>query len=181
MAHEALEGIERIERVVSDLRRLSAAQSEGRSTVDLHEVVRDAVRLARLRRGPNVPVSVSLSNEHPLVYGSIQLLVQCLLNLLVNALEAVEPLPQPEIRVESIVGPDAVLIRVTDNGPGVSDAMRDRLFSPFTTSRDGSRGLGLAIARDVAADHGGTLSCERSANGMGACFVLSIPVDSTCI
>jgi signal transduction histidine kinase len=181
VAVEALEGIQRIERVVSDMRRLSAAQTDGAATVDMHEVVRDAVRLARLRRGPDVPLSVSLSNERPVVYGSSQLLVQCVLNLLVNALEAVEPLPQPEIRVESIVTPDAVSVCVSDNGPGVSEAMRERIFSPFVTSREGSRGLGLTIARDVASDHGGSLRCEQPQGPMGACFVLRVPVESACI
>jgi signal transduction histidine kinase len=64
---------------------------------------------------------------------------------------------------------------VSDNGPGIDPAVADRLFEPFVTtrSRDESSGLGLAVARQIAEQHGGTLT--RESVDTGACFALRLP------
>lgn len=174
LARDAFEGIDRIERAIADMRRLSSAPSQGLAYVDLNELVREAVRLAELRGAGGVRLETVLAESLPPVQGSPQLLVQALLNLLVNAQQAVEGRPG-RVRVETRSEADAVWIDVADDGPGVAPEHRSRIFEPFYTTRceRGARGLGLSIAGDVARDHGGEIRLEEAAQG--ALFRVRIP------
>lgn len=109
------------------------------------------------------------------VQGSANLLLQAMLNLIVNAEQALAGRPGGTIRVELALPPGFVVVRVSDNGPGVDPALAERLFEPFTTSRsrDESSGLGLAVARQIAELHGGTLTLEHA--DAGACFAMRLP------
>jgi signal transduction histidine kinase len=120
---------------------------------------------------------------HPLpaVSGHRDALVQVLVNLAKNALEAVtlpraagDPPPSVILRVEAADG--RVLFSVEDNGPGLTDAQTARVFDPFysTKTAQGGTGLGLAIARDIIQAHGGTLTVT-SAGERGARFTVSLP------
>jgi len=175
LARDALDGIDRIERAIADVRRLSAAPTEGLARVDPNEIVREAVRLAELRGAGAIRVETDLAPTLPTVQGSPQLLVQALLNLLVNAQQAVEGRADGRVRVATGVAAGAVWIDVADDGPGVAPEHATRIFEPFYTSRSerGARGLGLSIAGDVARDHGGELRLE--ATERGALFRLRLP------
>jgi two-component system NtrC family sensor kinase len=109
------------------------------------------------------------------VQGFGNLLLQVVLNLIVNAEQALAGQQGGTIRVEVELPPGFVVVRVSDNGPGVDPAVAERLFEPFTTtrSRDESSGLGLAVARQSAEQHGGTLTLEKT--DTGACFALRLP------
>ncbi len=106
-----------------------------------------------------------------------QLLKQVLVNLVENAvLSAREAGRSPvEVEVATVLVPGAVEIRVDDNGPGVPDDMRERVFEPYQTTRAQGTGLGLAIVKKVVLDHGGEVRVERSPKG-GARFVVRLPI-----
>jgi two-component system sensor histidine kinase FlrB len=96
-----------------------------------------------------------------------------LANLVENALDVIGP--TADVVIEAADDPDAgVELRVSDNGPGVDTADRERIFEPFYSARAGGTGLGLAVARGVALAHGGTLRCEACERG--ALFVMTLPV-----
>ncbi|MEY4250189.1 MAG: hypothetical protein RJA87_1822 [Pseudomonadota bacterium] len=102
-----------------------------------------------------------------------------LLNLLRNAREAIESAPKPEgggrVRVTLERDGTALVIHLVDNGPGVPERLRSRLFQPFAGSgRSGSTGLGLAIARELAQAHGGDLRLVQSGDE-GSVFELRLP------
>lgn len=99
-------------------------------------------------------------------------LEQVVLNLLQNAIEALEGVADPIIAVSVEVKGRKVAIRVTDNGPGVAPAVRQRLFTPFTTDKPDGLGLGLVISRDIVAAFGGELTLE--AGDGGARFVIRL-------
>jgi two-component system C4-dicarboxylate transport sensor histidine kinase DctB len=99
-------------------------------------------------------------------------LEQVVLNLLQNAIEAVQGGKAPRITVSVETQGQTVIVRVADNGPGLSDAVRDRLFTPFTTDKPDGMGLGLVISRDIVAGFGGELSHEPSKTG--AVFAVSL-------
>jgi two-component system C4-dicarboxylate transport sensor histidine kinase DctB len=103
-------------------------------------------------------------------------LEQVLVNLLQNALEALQDRPTPliRIRVEREDTDGAVTIRICDNGPGVAPAQLAQLFMPFSTSKPLGLGLGLVICKDLLAEYGATLRHERSESG-GASFVVLFP------
>lgn len=176
LARDALDGIDRIERAIADVRRLSSAPSEGLAYVDANELVREAVRLAELRGAGASRVETDLAPTLPAVQGSPQLLVQALLNLLLNAQQAVEGRAGAHVRVATRAGGDAVWVDVADDGPGVSREHAARIFEPFYTTRSdrGARGLGLSIAGDIARDHGGEVRLEEAQRG--ALFRLRLPV-----
>jgi signal transduction histidine kinase len=105
--------------------------------------------------------------------------LQVVLNLLVNARQALGDKPGASIHLETRAGAREVELEVRDNGPGIPEAVMDRVFDPFFTTRgpDEGTGLGLAIAYDIAREHGGVLEVS-SRPGQGASFVLRLPVHS---
>ena len=109
------------------------------------------------------------------VNGHANLLMQAVLNLIVNAEQSLAGQQDGTIRIEMELPPGWVVLRVVDNGSGVDQSIVDRLFAPFVTtrSRDDSSGLGLYVARQIAEQHGGTLTLESAR--AGACFVLRLP------
>jgi signal transduction histidine kinase len=109
------------------------------------------------------------------VNGHANLLLQAVLNLIVNAEQALAAQREGTIRVEMELPAGWVVLRVSDNGSGVDPAIADRLFLPFATTRprNESSGLGLFVARHIAEQHGGTLTLENAS--AGACFELRIP------
>ncbi|GAB4212647.1 MAG: hypothetical protein Fur007_05350 [Rhodoferax sp.] len=111
------------------------------------------------------------------VQGEPKLLRRALRNLLENARRHAASAPQVAL---ARVG-QQVEVRVCDQGPGVPEALRERIFEPFyrlpgATERDGGVGLGLALVRSIAQRHGGHVHCEANPGG-GACFVLTVPAD----
>ena len=109
------------------------------------------------------------------VHGHASLLMQAILNLIVNAEESLAGQQGGTIRIEMELPAGWVVLRVVDNGGGIEEAIVDQLFEPFMTtrSRDESSGLGLCVARQIAEQHGGTLTMEPSA--AGASFALRLP------
>ena len=99
-------------------------------------------------------------------------LEQVVLNLLQNAIQALEGVPAPTLEIAVSVRANKVTIKVSDNGPGVSPEVADRLFTPFTTDKRDGLGLGLVISRDIVAGFGGELSHTPSARG--AVFKISL-------
>ncbi len=127
------------------------------------------------------PLDVVAARSLPAVSGHRDALVQVLVNLAKNALEAVtlpraeaDPPPSVILRVGAADG--RVVFSVEDNGPGLTDAQAARVFDPFysTKTAQGGTGLGLAIARDIIQAHGGTLTVT-SAGERGARFTVSLP------
>ena len=177
IAAETLDGIHRIERIVSGMRRLSTPRGEPVSRVDLNEVARDAVRLANLHRDTRVTVVLDLWQEPVWVEGSARRLVQAVLNVVLNAHQALERGCDGRIAISTRADGDQALLEVTDNGPGIAPELQERIFDPFFTTKspDKGTGLGLAIAFDIARDHGGLLDV-RSGPGEGATFALRLQV-----
>ena len=92
-------------------------------------------------------------------------LEQVVLNLLQNAVEALDGVAAPVIEIAVSVRGSKVTVKVADNGPGVSAEVRDRLFTPFTTDKRDGLGLGLVISRDIVAGFGGELVHAPSTTG----------------
>jgi signal transduction histidine kinase len=171
---EAIEGVERIGRLVRRLRRF--ARGEGVATpygpVDLREVAEKACALS----GVGLPGGAIRRVLHPvpLVPGNEDELVQIAVNLLVNAIQASGGRPEIEVEVRSARG--GVTLAVRDRGEGIPAAALPRLFDPFFTTKPPGQGtgLGLSLSFDLARQHGGTLEGANRPGG-GAEFELWIP------
>jgi signal transduction histidine kinase len=117
--------------------------------------------------------TIALEGEEVAVWADAGALRRALLNLLRNALEAS---PQGgQVRLSAVRRGERVALLVQDDGPGVSEAARERLFTPFFTTKEKGLGLGLALARRIALAHGGAARLEPSAKG--ARFALELPAE----
>jgi signal transduction histidine kinase len=110
--------------------------------------------------------------------GDADKLRRVILNLLANALDALEEaeVPQPHIEIEAgenLAG-NEVWVRVRDNGPGMDAERLQRIFSPFYTSKETGTGLGLAVSKKVVDAHGGSIEAH-SEPGAGTSFLLTLP------
>lgn len=173
---EVAEQSRRAAEIVRSLRRTVRQADSERGPVDLNNVVRDVVRLLDWRaRRAGAGVSLDLAPEPlPPTYGDRVQLEQVLVNLLQNAIEAVEAVTGPRqvtIRTERAAG--AVAVRVRDTGPGIGDPAK--VFERFYTTKPDGMGLGLAISRSIVQAHGGELTAAPPPEG-GAEFTCVLPV-----
>jgi signal transduction histidine kinase len=176
---ECLAGVDRIAAIVAATRRLSRQPDPGRALVDLNRVCEEALGLVAFGDGRGIAVETHFERELPAVRGSADQLGQAILNLLINAQQAVRALEHGRVRVATRAVAGAVEVSVHDNGAGVAPENRERIFDPFFTTKgpDEGTGLGLAIAHEVARFHEGTLEVAASELG-GARFSLRLPLDA---
>jgi signal transduction histidine kinase len=149
---------------------------------DLNEIVRDACLLLRATaRRREVQFEEDLAVDLPEVVVDRQGMAQVLLNLMTNALDAVEGRPQPRVRVRTRRAESAqeraVELCVEDNGSGITADLLPHIFEPFFSTKEPNRGtgLGLAVSKEIIERHGGTIRVESPPAG-GARFVASLPV-----
>jgi PAS domain S-box-containing protein len=146
--------------------------------LDINLVVRDVVRIARTRAlHGNVTLGATLDENLPAVLGDRLELQQVVLNLLQNALDAVEPVDPRQRRIHIRSGldrADMVRIEVQDAGVGLGRVDVGRIFMPLYTTKPSGTGVGLSISRSIVEAHGGRLWAEPN-DGPGTCFVFTLP------
>jgi two-component system C4-dicarboxylate transport sensor histidine kinase DctB len=158
---------DRIGAITGELKSLARKGRQAAEPVELKAAIDGALFLLKSRfAGSFDRVSIGDIPSGLTVLGQRIRLEQVLINLLQNALEAIEGKADAAItiRLERITDNELDLA-VSDTGPGLPDNVRDNLFIPFTTSKQGGLGLGLVIARDIVTEYGGRLSVETSAAG----------------
>jgi signal transduction histidine kinase len=181
-ARVALEELTRVERSVSHLLRFARDEEMRLSTVQLSDVVESAIETFRDRIA-RTGIRVTRRIDAPgALQGDAEKLRRVVINLVGNALDALEEARTQAAAVEVAVGEDlagaSVWLRVADNGPGIEPGVRDRIFSPFYTSRTNGTGLGLPICKKLVEAHGGTIEAS-STPGRGSEFLLSFPKRAT--
>lgn len=170
----ARDGAERVRDIVEDLRRLSSDGSGEKVVFDLAETARIAAEW--VLRGMKQPVVLETDLVEAQVLGRAGHVQQVVMNLVQNAVDALEGREGGVIRLSVAPrGAKAALV-VADNGPGVPEGARASIFDPFFTTKPVGRGtgLGLSISHKIAEEHGGTLSLCDVAEG--ACFCLELPM-----
>ncbi|MCM0080416.1 transporter substrate-binding domain-containing protein [Geomonas sp. Red32] len=178
MLEDMSEGAARIKRIVEDLKNYARQDSTPRmEPFDLNSVVQAAVRLMEtsIRKSTN-NFDCRYGRELPKVLGSPQRIEQVVVNLLINACQAL-PSPEQGIRIETSADRETGVVRltVTDQGVGIPQEFLHRLTDPFfTTKREsGGTGLGLSISAGIVQEHGGTLSFD-SEPGHGTTATLTL-------
>ncbi len=140
-------------------------------------IARDVMALAEplIREGQERSTTIEVclrADEVSAVIGRASELLEVLLNLVVNAIEA---MPQGGVlTVETVGEGDDVLVRVRDTGVGIPDGVKPKLFTPFFTTKIGGTGLGLNVSREIIRRHGGDVIVE-SAEGEGTCITVRLP------
>jgi signal transduction histidine kinase len=179
---DTIVGVERICQIVLDLKGFAREDSGLLEPVDLREAVQSAARLAAVRLPRDMRVSIEVPKGIPLVRANQRKLAQVMLNLLVNAGEALEEsrTESPMVAIAATVEGGAIRVTVTDNGPGIPKDVMARLFEPFFTTKPPGKGtgLGLALSREYVTSFGGTLLAQNASKG-GAQFVITLRITAT--
>ncbi|WP_224241389.1 sensor histidine kinase [Hyalangium gracile] len=176
-------GVERIRQIVSDLQGFSRMDATEEPThCSLAEVVKDASRLASVRLKNVAELRVEVPADLPVVYVVRRRLAQVILNLLVNAGDAVEPHrgSEGEVLVLGRVEGGTVQVLIEDNGPGFSAEVLARLFEPFFTTKGPEKGtgLGLVLSREYVEQFGGRLTATNREEG-GARMCIALPISAS--
>lgn len=168
------DGSERIVTIVSGLRQFSHPSESALVGTDLNDAVRVAIELSRNEFKYHATLDTDL-NPLPTVEANSPKITQVLVNLIVNASQAIEE--SGMIRVGSRVRDDNVEVWVEDNGGGIHPEHLSKIFNPFYTTKEVGKGtgLGLAISHRIMAEHGGSIDVE-SKLGEGTRFTLKFPV-----
>jgi len=177
---------DRLSRLLTEFLDFSRVRVTEYRPVDLHAVATAAVRLVREHPDCQEAVAVELAGERTMMEGDEDLLHRVVSNLVLNAVQAAGG-GERAARVQVQVGRPAadelpiglpvespVLLRVSDNGPGIPEEVRERLFEPFVTGRVGGTGLGLAIVQRAVAAHRGSVLVD-STPGQGTTFTVYFP------
>lgn len=169
---DSLEGAQRMRSLLLELRRFAMPLQQENEQLELHTVVTSCIRLLKHELREH-DVQLRLPEEPILLYLVHTELQQLLLNLLINASQALAG-NHGQILLSVQLTKAWVHLYVDDNGPGIDASIQDSLFEPFVTSKVIGNGLGLAICRQIAEKAGGTLQLAQSELG-GACFELRLP------
>jgi two-component system, NtrC family, sensor kinase len=184
-ATQALDGVDRVTKIVRALREFSHPGGADKRPCDVNHAVETTVTVARNEWRYVAELELDLAADLPPVVLHGNAFNQVVLNLVVNAAQAVseaiggETEKRGRIKVSTRREGAFVEIRVADSGRGIPPEIRSRIFDPFFTTKDPGKGTGqgLAIAYDVVVNrHGGTIDFE-SATGKGATFVVRMPID----
>jgi signal transduction histidine kinase len=172
-------GVKRVADIVQNLRGFTRVDQAEVNEADINEAISAALEMLRGRLARYGIEIVEHKNELPLVAGSPAQLNQVFLNLLVNAMQAIEVAHRDDGRITITTEEKGgeICVEVTDNGCGIPEENIPRIFTPFFTTKevgDGT-GLGLSITHGIVQDHGGRLQVESTA-GQGTCFRVILPI-----
>ena len=169
--------------VISRIRGLLAKGSPRRMKLDINKVIQEVITLLRNELTRNrVSLRTDFASNLPCVSGDPVQLQQVLINLVVNAIEAMRLYTDRtrELRIRSAKNADGILVQVQDSGPGIKPELEDGIFEPFFTTKAEGIGMGLAISRSIIESHGGQLSLVSASQGTLFQFILPInPKDAS--
>lgn len=164
--------------VVERIREIVRKAPPRRGTFDINDIVREVVEFTRGEASKSsVAVRTDLGDDLPLIQGDRVQLQQVILNLAVNAIDAMSDVGRAARKLQistSTADGNAVLVAVRDSGPGLAPEVLAHLFEPFITTKAGGLGLGLSICREIVEAHGGRLWAATDLP-RGALFQFTLP------
>lgn len=168
----------RASQVLRDLLTFARRSESENATIQVNELVERTMRLRAYEMSAlGIGSEHRLSPDLPLVRGDPRQLQQVLLNLVMNAIQAMEPMGGGTLTVATRAERDRVVIEVTDTGPGIPAEARAHVFEPFFTTKREGTGLGLSVSYGIVAAHGGMISIAQTGPG-GTTFRVSLPAAS---
>lgn len=173
LAKSLIEQIDILSEAAGEFSSFSRFYSEDQSRFDLNTLIREQIILFNTR--DNITLSFESKAKDAFVLARKTQLTRMFVNLISNAVQAVENLEEGKIVVSLEWEEPFYRISVEDSGSGVPDSLTHRLFKPNFTTKSGGTGLGLAICRSIIEQSQGTVHYERSERLGGASFVVSIP------
>jgi len=173
--HIITEEVKRLERLLSDLREFYITKAMASDPVNIAKLLKEVFSLAKgdFKRH-NIQAKLELDNKAVIVAGDKGSLKQVFLNLVKNSIEAMEA--GGKLLVQSKVSGDTLEIVITDNGCGMAEGEKEKIFAPFFTTKKHGTGLGLCISKRIIEGHEGSSLSLRSEEGIGTSFKISLPL-----
>src|SRR5256714_1712298 len=165
-----LKEIDRLDKIITQINNFAHPPELVFKPLDLRGPVKKAIEIARARHANGVAVETSLPNDLPKVLGDEKALAEAFAHLVANAAEALSGKAKPRITLtarpirEGDVD-SGVIVTVRDNGKGIAAELKDKIFSPFCTTKPRGMGLGLPIVKRTVFDHNGRVDVESTAQG----------------
>jgi C4-dicarboxylate-specific signal transduction histidine kinase len=164
--------------IIQRIRDLIKKAPPRKDRLDINEAIRDVIELTRGEAMKNgISVQTEFTDSLPLVEGDRVQLQQVVLNLLINAVQAIGTVANGAKKVlitTAQAAPDGVLVEVKDSGPGMSSETFEHAFAPFYTTKPGGLGVGLSICRSIIEAHAGRLWVTRN-QPHGTIFHFTVP------
>jgi C4-dicarboxylate-specific signal transduction histidine kinase len=179
---EALQGIVddglRAAEIITSIRKMFRKDNHEKLLVSVNDLVREVLTLVHSDlEGRQIILRSELRDALPKITGERVPLQQVLLNLIMNATEAMSAVTERERQLTiqtALSGPASVRVTVEDTGCGIEQAYLERIFDPFFTTKSHGMGLGLSICQSIVKAHGGKLSASRR-SPFGTTFHLILP------
>lgn len=168
------EQADRARNIVGSLRALVKKGTRPQYTENLETLIHETSALALIGTNQSVGLDLRVAPDATLASVDKVQIQQVLLNLMRNAIEAMDGSTQNRLTIETTLQGDRIEIAVTDTGPGLPEAVQANLFQPFTTTKADGLGIGLSICSMIVQAHGGALSAETPPEG-GARFRFTVP------
>jgi signal transduction histidine kinase len=166
--------LRRVTDLISDLLALGKSKTPERRSIEIAPTLEPVVRLMESSaRKRQIEVQVRLQPDLPPIWADPDQLKQISLNLLLNAIEMSPPGGRVNLDVRPDF-PDAVVLEVADQGPGIPIDQRENIFHPFFTTKESGTGLGLALVHQMVVEHGGEITVD-SELGLGTVFRVRLP------
>jgi signal transduction histidine kinase len=184
---ESLDGTERVRKIVLAMREFSHPSEKEKKLSDINHGIETTIVISRNEWKYCAELETNLDDELPLVYCQIDEINQVILNMIVNAAQAIqENLPQGseqkgKILISTRKHENKVLITVQDTGSGIPAEIRARIFDPFFTTKGVGKGTGqgLSMAHNIIAKKHQGVICVDSDPGQGTVFTIELPIDSS--
>ena len=167
--------LHRLESIVSQFLRLAGPSTLDLEPVQVPKIINHVCELLRPEAAARqIDISAKIEPELPEIAADAVRLTQALVNLVINAIQAIERNGRIEVTAE--ISEQAIAIAVLDSGPGIPQEKLASIFDPFFTTKPEGHGLGLWIAQQIVVAHGGRLIPQNRAEG-GAAFTIRLPVN----
>ncbi len=170
-------GTVRISNIVSGLKTFARQGAPKNVNFNIHTIIDDALLLCDNSLKYNVTVEKLYCTDLPDLNGDQQKIEQVFVNLSSNAADAMSGMKEGHLTIETSKVEEDVIIKVSDDGPGLSEDALEKIWAPFFTTKPVGKGtgLGMSISHGIIADHGGTISAANRPEG-GAEFLIKLPI-----
>lgn len=173
--HDIIADASRASEIVSHIKAMASPQTGQYQQLSLNKIVEDALQLLSSQlQGGGITITFDRHSELPDILGNSIQLQQVVVNLSMNAFQAMTGRSNPCLTLRTSSTAGTVTLEVRDNGPGMATDSLSKLFDSFYTTKADGMGIGLAICRSLVEAHGGIIRAENGPSG-GACFTVDLP------
>lgn len=174
---EMKSGISRIREIINGLKIYARSDSSNKTIFNINDCIYSAIKLCKNKLKYNIALDLNL-NENPAVFASFTEIEQIIINLLINASDAIESHKEKgTISIATSIKQNNIIIEVKDDGPGIPEDKLNKIFTPFFTTKEVGKGtgLGLSISQNIIKSNNGDILAENNYSG-GANFKIILPI-----